>query len=527
MSETSTMIRDLPADGVQGEVLPAPRGFRATILRNISASFFRVVAVSLVSVVLPAYLIHHLSVQTYAAWVLIIQLAAYVSYLDMGIQTAVSKFVAEYDARKNHIAAGRYASAGLALMAIAGILGLGLTVFLAWRVPSLFGAMPANLYRDVRISVLLVGFSLSVSLMCAVYSAVFLGLQRYWIPTAITILNRGSFVAVVIAVVALHGTLAAMGLAVAIVNVVTGVSQVLMWRQQASHVRLSPRLVQRSILKNVARFCSLQSIWTAAMLCVVGLDITIVGHYDYLQTAYYSIATLPTTFMLMIVASMLGPLMPACSAMSTQRTPVEMGSFLARATKYSTLVLLLIGLPLIVFGLPILRLWVGSSYASQSIGYLRILVFANIIRNLCAPYATMIVATNKQGAAVVTALSEALVNLGSSLYLASRYGAIGVAIGTVIGSFVSIALHFFITMHYTRRTLATSRSRLFVHGILKPSVVAIPSLALFPIWFPAYRITVSAGFVAVWIASTIFLASYVGLNRQERTEIIQLAKSFA
>ena len=263
------------------------------------------------------------------------------------------------------------------------------------------------------------------------------------------------------------------------------------------------------------------------MLCVVGLDITIVGHYDYLQTAYYSIATLPTTFMLMIVASMLGPLMPACSAMNTRRTPVEMGSFLARATKYSTLVLLSIGLPLIVFGLPILRLWVGSSYASQSIGYLRILVFANIIRNLCAPYATMIVATNEQGAAVVTALSEALVNLGSSLYLASRYGAIGVAIGTVIGSFVSIALHFFITMHYTKRTLATSRSRLFVYGILKPSVVAIPSLALFPIWFPAYRITLSAGFVAVWIASTIFLASYVGLNRQERTEIIQLAKSFA
>ena len=517
------MIRELPVDEVQ----PAPGGFRATILRNVLASFFRVLAVSLVSLVLPAYLIHHLSVQTYAAWVLIIQLAAYVSYLDMGIQTAVSKFVAEYDAKNNHRAAGQHASAGLALMTIAGVLGIGLTLFLAWRVPSLFGAMPANLYRDVRISVLLVGSSLSFSLVCAVYSAVFLGLQRYWIPTAITILNRGSFVAVVIAVVALHGSLAAMGLAVAIVNVVTGVLQVLIWRQKASHVRISPRLVQPVILKSVARFCSLQSIWTAAMLCVVGLDITIVGHYDYVQTAYYSIATLPTNFMLMVVASMLGPLMPASSAMSTQRTPVEMGSFLVRTTKYSTLVFVLIGLPLIVFGLPILRLWVGSSYASQAIGYLRILVFANIIRNLCAPYATMIVATNKQGAAVVTAVSEALVNLGSSLYLASRYGAIGVAIGTLAGSFVSIGLHFFITMHYTRRTLAISRSRLFVEGILKPLVVAIPSLALFPLWFHSDRITTSIGFFAIWIASTLFLGSYVGLNRQERTELIQLTKSFA
>ncbi|MGH9564971.1 MAG: polysaccharide biosynthesis protein, partial [Candidatus Angelobacter sp.] len=104
-----------------------PRGFVASISKNILASLARVVIVSLVALALPAYLTHHLPVTTYAAWVLILEIGAYVSYLDLGVQTAVSKFVAEYDANQDHLGAGQHASAGLVLMLLAGILGVVLT----------------------------------------------------------------------------------------------------------------------------------------------------------------------------------------------------------------------------------------------------------------------------------------------------------------------------------------------------------------------------------------------------------------
>lgn len=520
MSRASIVVQELPA-----ATSTSSSSIRPILVRNIAASFLRVVAVSLVALILPAYLIHHLSVQMYAAWVLIIQLGAYVSYLDLGIQTAVAKFVAEYDAKHNYDVAGRHASAGFALMTLAGMLGWGLTLVLAWQVPRLFAAMPASLYHDVRVSVLLVGSSLSFSLVCAVYSAVFLGLQRYWIPTAITILNRASFVASVIAVVALHGNLVAMGLATAIVNVVTGALQVLIWQRKASHVRVSPRLVEPQILKSVGRFCSRQSILTMAMLCIAGLDITIVGHYDYSETAYYSIATLPTSFMLMIVAAVLGPLMTASSAMSTQRSPLEMGHVLASATRYSTLVLLLTGLPLIVYGLPVLRIWVGSAYAVRTMPYLRILIAANIIRNLCAPYATMIVATNRQAPATIAAISEAVVNLGSSVLLASRFGAFGVALGTVIGALVSVGLHFGITMHHTFQTIEITRLRLFLSGVLRPALIAIPSLVLLLASWSGGDVDRSAPWLLVWITGTAGLAWYVGLNRSERDSLMFLARN--
>jgi O-antigen/teichoic acid export membrane protein len=501
---------------------PGTGAFASTVFSNIFANLARAAAVSLVTLLLPAYLTHRLPVAVYAAWVLILQLGAYVSYLDLGIQTGVSKFVAEYDALGDHSAAGRHASAGFALMVVAGTLGLGLTGLLAWQVPRLFAAMPTNLYHEVRIGLLLVGSSLSFGLVCAVYSAVFLGLQRYWIPTTVTIINRASFVAVVIAVAAFRGNLAEMGLAVAVVNVATGVLQVAAWWKKASHVSLSIGLVDFRILKNVARFCSLQSIWTIGMLCVSGLDITIVGHYEYTQTAYYAIATLPTNFVLLIVSSMLGPLMPASSAMSTRESPAGMGDFLARITRYSTVILLLTGLPLIICGFPILRIWVGATYATHTLVYLQILITANIIRNLCAPYATMISATGQQGAATATAICEAVVNLGSSIYLASRYGAIGVALGTFIGSFVSVGLHFAITMHFTRPTLAISRARLFLEGLLHPAIILVPSLLVYLLWREDQSLILEPALVFIWGLSTLIIAWFGVLGNSERSDFVQL-----
>jgi O-antigen/teichoic acid export membrane protein len=448
-----------------------------------------------------------------------------VSYLDLGIQTGVSKFVAEYHARDDEAGAGLYASAGFALMLLAGVLGFGLSLILAWQVPRLFDAMPANLFHDVRISVMLVGSSLSFGLVCAAYSAVFLGLQRYWIPMTISIVNRVSFTAIVLAIVARHGSLAAMGIAVAVINVLTGLLQVAAWQIEASHIRISIGSVKGVVLAKMARYCSMQSIWTVGMLCVTGLDISIVGHYDYVQTAYYSIATLPTNFVLLIISAMVNPLMPASSAMSTQSSASAMGNFMVRITRYSTVILLLTGLPLMVCGFQILRFWVGPVYALHTLSYLRILVFATIFRNLCAPYATMISAIGRQGAATATAVSEAVVNLSSSIFLASRFGAIGVALGTVLGSLVSVSLHFAITMPLTRQTLYVSRARLFMKGLLQPAVIIIPSLLLFPLWCSPTRVALSPRVTTVWGFGTLAFAWFGGLNNKERHDLLRLLKN--
>jgi O-antigen/teichoic acid export membrane protein len=508
-----------------GEAAGKPAGIATTISRNAAISLARVAVNSLVALVLPAYLTHYLPATTYGAWVLILQLGAYVSYLDFGVQTGIAKFVAEYDAMGDREGASRHATAGLAIMSLTGALGFILTLLLAWQVPRLFNDMPASLYQDVRISVVLIGASLSFGLVCSVFSAIFLGLQRYFFPMAISIANRASFTIVILVAVAFHGSLVAMATAVAFVNIITGILQVFAWHKMASHICVSRSLIDYRVCRQMTRYCFMLSIWSMGMLCVSGLDLTIVGHYDFNQTAYYSIATLPTSFILMVLSSVSGPMMPASSALSTQRSAVEMGAVLAKATRYSTILLLLTGLPVLVFSFPILHLWVGPSYALSSLTYLRILVLANIIRSVCLPYAIMLAATGRQGAAAITAISEALVNLGSSVYLASRFGAIGVAFGTLLGSAVSVSLHFAVSMHFTRQTLAIARRTLLRVGLFRPAVIVLPSILLLPFWWPSSYRTPSPAIAILWVLSTITLAWFGTLDREERSKLTRLARA--
>jgi len=86
----------------------------------------------------------------------------------------------------------------------------------------------------------------------------------------------------------------------------------------------------------------------------------------------------------------------------------------------------------------------------------------------------MIAATGKLGVAAATAISEAAVNLGSSIFLASRYGAIGVAAAlTGLARQRGAALCHHHALH--RQTLAISRLRLFLTGLLQPAAIIIPS----------------------------------------------------
>ena len=524
--ETSLTAEVYPASVAPDlEQSPIPRpadGAAATFTRNSLISVGRLLATTVVALVLPAYLTHRLPVKTYSAWVLLLQMSAYVGYLDFGVQTAVAKYVAEFEAKADSTGAGMRASAGLALMSLAAVFGVILTLTLAWRVPHLFAQMPPALYPSVRISLVLIGVSLSLGLLGSVPSAIFLGLQRYSVPMVISLLNRALFTIVVVSTVFLHGSLAIMGAGVAAVNVATGMVQISAWRRMASHVRLSFADLDRAVLKQMLSYCSVMGIWTVGMLCVSGLDVTIVGHFDFGQTAFYSIASLPTNFILSIMGAALGPLLPAASALSASRSAEAMGELLSRLTRYSTVLLLLCGLPMMLGGYWILSLWVGGAYAAHTIAFLRVLLLANIVRNICLPYATMLVATGRQNVAIAGATAEAVVNVTCSILLAHRIGAMGVAYGTLIGSFVSVGMHFGVSMHYTYRTFSVTRARLFLNGVLAPLTVAIPSLVVVLFRWSALLPRLTAGGWLAWGSSTLLLAWAAGITARERTQLASI-----
>src|SRR5581483_12465590 len=120
------------------------------LAKNAIANLGRGSAAAMVALLLPPILIRHMSPAGYAAWVLALQVVAYVAYLDFGLQTAVGRYIAFANEKKD--AAWRdgifsTAFAGLTLAAFVGMLAL-LAMGIATR--RLFPDVPVNLVAPMR-----------------------------------------------------------------------------------------------------------------------------------------------------------------------------------------------------------------------------------------------------------------------------------------------------------------------------------------------------------------------------------------
>jgi O-antigen/teichoic acid export membrane protein len=505
----------------------AARSNATTYASNVALSIFKIVVLGATGVFLPAYLTRHLAPTFYSGWILILQLANYITYLDLGLQTAVSKYIAQYS-----VTAGttrerdEHATAGVAITCFTGLIGVLLTIGIAVSVARVFPEMPSSLARDVAWGTLLVGISTAAVLATSPFAAFFLGMQRYAIPSSIQVANRLAYVSILVVAVKRHDSLLVMGSAVAVVNLVTCAAYIVVWKLKLSIIQVSVARLSGKIVKKVIGYSAVLGVWTAGMLIITGLDTTVVGRYDFPATSFYAVAATPITFLSLILQATLGPLMPAISSLGVYRSPEFLGDLLARVTRYIFIILQLSGLPLIVFGKPVLTVWVGAFYASRCLGILRLLVLAYIIRNLCAPYATMVVALAKQKQATLSGVLEAIVNLASSVLLGRRFGAIGVAWGTVIGSVVGVLVHLVISIPQTIDAIRITSGQLLRKAVLRGAFVGLSALVM--LFCPSDAIHLKTWMlpVIVWMVCAAVAAVWPSITSAERARFggMMLAK---
>ncbi len=104
------------------------------------------------------------------------------------------------------------------------------------------------------------------------------------------------------------------------------------------------------------------------------------------------------------------------------------------------------------------------------------------------------------------------VNIVLSIWLVQRIGAVGVAVGTLVGAFVSLSMHLLVSMRYTRPTILIQRSRFLLQGVLRPLLIVTPSLFLYPFWRRLNMLPAPPAVLALWIAATAAIAWWVGVD---------------
>jgi O-antigen/teichoic acid export membrane protein len=489
------------------------------VLQGSASNLIRVLLSMLVSLVLPPFLVHHMAASEYSAWVLILQLSAYVGLLDFGLQTAIGKYVAEYDAGGQRDAIHSLVSTSFSLLALAAAIACTAVAGMALSVPRLFHQMPAALVPEVRIALLAVGLSSAFALPFGTFLSTFTGLQQYFFPTAVSIFIRIGTASSLVFLLLMHCSLVQLALAMAAFNVAAAAIQFLGWQRLVKQrVDFSFFFFDRLSAVKLVKYGSALSVWSLASFFISSLDLVIIGHFRYAATGFYAIANGPANFMLALVSSAFGPLLPAVSSMQSSATPIRIGDLCIKMTRYCALFLFLLGLPLLFCAYPVLSLWVGKRYAAQSALYLEVLILSNVVRQLVSPYVLVVVATGKQRLATIGAILEALVNVTLSIWLVQRIGAVGVAIGTFVGAFVGLGMHLLVSIPLTRKAIQMDRSRFLLYGVARPCLVLIPSLFLLPFWSRTAMLPAQPGVLALWAAASSAIAWKVVLTAEDRQE---------
>jgi len=499
------------------ECAPTNRSLRRIVFRNTSANLMRLAGAGILALILPPFLVRTLSTETYSTWALLLQLAAYVGFLDFGIQTAVSRFVAHADELGDIGQRDGIASTALVLLTIISLTGCFIIAMVAWQLPHLFRAMPAGVSGPAKVALLVMGGSFALGLPFSVIHAVFIGLQRSEIPSGILVANRLLMTAMVAGLALKHSGIAYMAAGVALANVLSYGVSYLAWRVWAPHVRLDFALASKDRAVEIGNYSLSLLAWLAATLMISGLDLGLVGIFDYRATAYYAVGVTLTNFVVQTQGTLFAALLPASAVLNARGDAEKLGTVLISSTRYGTLILLAMALPLLLGGKFILRLWVGADYASHSILIMQILVVANMVRLFTLPYATLLLGTGQQTKVIASPLAEGITNLAASIIGVKLFGAVGVAIGTLVGSFVGVGLHLFYNMPRTS-AMAIDRTSLLRDGLLRPLACGAPFLLVILLHSIAPNIANSANALLLTLAivtSSWLFWSY-GLMRSER-----------
>jgi O-antigen/teichoic acid export membrane protein len=455
----------VPADGLAR--VAAAQARLALLAKNSLANLLRLGMGWIIILVVPPLLVRLLDRPSYATWMLVLQIGAYASIFDSGLQLSIGRFVARagHDRDPNYL--GKVLSSATALLTATAAVLCVLAVVIAFHLGSLFQSIPAEIVPQASVALLLVGGALALAMPASAFAGLCLGLEKNEINAAAGGVSKIAGAAGTLWAAFHHQGLVRMAVWTAAGTLMQPLIYFVAARVSGAAAHFKVGLISVRVAREFSRFCAATFTSQFTMLFISGLDLPIVAAFDFRNAGYYALAATASNLLTVPQGAVLSTIVPMMSNMSAGEPAKRMGQVLLRTTRLATALLLLVAVPLML-GMPVLlRLWVGEGYAAHTLALAEILLAANLVRLTLMPYTMIGFSAGELGRMLVSPIVEGGVNVLCSLALVRAIGAQGVAIGTSIGAFVGIALHFFVSMPRTR-SMEFGRAQLLWQGILRP-----------------------------------------------------------
>ncbi len=452
------------------------------IIKNVSSNWLALGVNVAVGIFLSPFILHHLGDAAFGIWVLIFSITGYYGIFDLGIRSAIIRYVSKFHATGEVEELAKVVNTNLFLHMVTCVLSMIVTVVLSMYVDRWF-KIPPEFHSAARWLLLMTGASVAVGFPLGVIGGILEGLQQYYVVSWMNIVSN-LLRALLIVIALKHGG----GLlTVAIITVGLGTLASLIRAMVAMRVVRVPlgfAYVKWSTFTAVARYSSVTFVLLIATRLKFKSDEIVIGTMmSAAAITYFNIGARIVDYAGSVITALAQIFVPMASASEATGDMDRLRKIFVAGNRFCALTIFPMCVTLIMLGKSVIEVWVGRKYVATSYPVLVVMILPCTVLWAQGASARLLIGIGKHRTWAVVTIVEGISNVILSVILVRPYGIVGDAWGTAIPMFCSMIL--FMPRHICRQ-LNIRLSAYVREAYLLPLLLCIPlaaTLWLLRYWF--------------------------------------------
>ncbi len=493
---------------------------RVSQLRNVLASWGAFALSAGAGLFLSPFVVQRLGASGFGVWVLIGSLTGTLNIFDLGMRSAVTRFVAREHARQDHAAASRsvgtarvlFIGAGATVLLIASILAIGL--------PHWF-TVPDEMRGSARLVLMLSATSLAVVLTNGLYGGVLAGLQRLDVLGMTDVAIEAVRIGLVLAVLSLGGGLVGLALIGLLLSLLRRATLQRKVRALYPELRMDlrrPGAADVRLILSVSAYSTV--IYSSAGAITQASELIIGALLPLAMLSYYAIgATLPI-YAHALNRPIAQTVHPRASRLESLGDAEGLRDLILTTGRYSALVLFPLVITFIARGRTFVGIWMGAEFRGPAGAVLAVLGTGLLFAGTRHVMQAAFVGSGRHRPLGPWYVAEAVVVIAATALVVPRWGIVGAAWATVVPG---ITLSVVVFPALCRRYFGVSPLAVWSGFWLRPAMAMLPFVAV-SLWFEfTWPVHTYLGFftqVGATLPFALLGAMTLGMSASERASLI-------
>ena len=396
-----------------------------SVLRVVS-----LVSTGLVSILLMSFIVRSLGDRMYGLWSLVATLVGYYGLLDLGLSSAVSRYVASALGEGNEEQCNRVFNTALGLFSLIAMALIIIGTVTAILAP-LFCKNPNDAIAFKKV-ILILTFSLALGFPIRVYIGVLESHLRFDTIAGLELLSLGFRTALVVGTLLMGFGVIGLAWATLFSGIPSAVLYVYFSHRELPFLHVSKTYWGRSTAKFLLSYSAFSAITAMADTIRFEVDSVVVAAYLGLAAVtHYRVASVLVQSFTGLMLAFVGVFSSVFSRLEGAGNDQGVKSTFFFASKLSMCVSSFVGFGLIAWGKPFIVRWLGHQYL-DAYPCLAIMALGFTFSHWQGASVRLFYGLSKHKVYALLTSAEAFGNLVLSLLLVRKYGMFGVAFGTFL-----------------------------------------------------------------------------------------------